>query len=206
MANGIILKNYDDEVAKIPVSGLVDTTDANTVTKSGFYGFGGGSDSLALHYPIQSSGSLIVFNASRYIVQEFYPNGNETDLYTRSSIDGGTTWGSWRRYYCDSKTVSTKTYFSSGNSNINVYRLGTHLRVFNVWNTSLDSAKTITLDSEDRPSVICDSPLFVTDDGKMGRFRINTTGSIVGWVFTSYGGAASDSSSSLTFIQFLYYV
>lgn len=102
--------------------------------------------------------------------------------------------------------VSSKKYRNLDNSTVTVYRLTSHIRVFKVWNTSLNDVTALTLDDIDKPATTCDSPLFMTDEGKMGRFRLNTNGTINGWIFSTYGGSATSSDSSPTFIEFFYYV
>lgn len=80
----------------------VTDADCNTITQTGCYSFGGGSTSLSKHYPLQSSGTLLVYNASAYVIQIFCPNANAgADMYMRSSVNGGSSWLAWARYNND---------------------------------------------------------------------------------------------------------
>ena len=103
------------------------------------------------------------------------------------------------------ESVSVRTYRNASNSTVIVRRIGKYIRQFEVWNTALDDIVTITLDPEDRPATAFDSNAFITDNGKVGRIRINgQNGTITGWVLDSYNGTFITSSSSKTFFNFVY--
>lgn len=102
--------------------------------------------------------------------------------------------------------ITVRTYRNASNSTVIVRRLGKYLRQFEVWNSSLDEIKAITLDSEDRPVTAYDTPTFNTDDGHIGRLRLNgQNGTITGWILSTYGSNTFvTSSSSKTFFCFTY--
>ena len=102
----------------------------------------------------------------------------------------------------------SKTYYNASNKTVTVHRISEHIRVFKVWNASINIVQGITLDSIDRPPTAMDSPLFVTDAGKVGRFRINgQNGTITAYVLDSYAsGTFITSDTSSTFIEFFYMV
>ena len=81
----------------------------------------------------------------------------------------------------------THEYYNQSNSKVTVYRIGQHIRVMNLWNVSLNILSGITLDGVDIPFDIVDTPALTWNDGKTGRLRIFTNGTIGGWQVNEYG-------------------
>ena len=103
--------------------------------------------------------------------------------------------------------MTNKRYRDVTNSYITVYRPSKHVRVMTIWNCSLNEIISVRLDAIDYPVEVVDSPLFVTNDAKMGRVRIDMSGNISGWVASTYGsGSFVTSDTSKTFITFAYAV
>lgn len=100
--------------------------------------------------------------------------------------------------------VDYKVYKDLGNSSVTVYRLGNHVRVFNMWNISLDNIKTVVLDDIDKPLGLVNSPTFFNNEAKMARIRL-AGNAITGYVVNTYGSSQSvQSSTSAIFGQFFY--
>ena len=100
--------------------------------------------------------------------------------------------------------VDYKVYKDLGNSSVTVYRLGNHLRAFNMWNISLNNIKTVTLDDIDKPLGGVDSPTFFTNEAKMMRVRLSGN-TVTGWVVDTYASSTStQSNTSAVFGQFIY--
>lgn len=103
------------------------------------------------------------------------------------------------------ETYEEHAYRSEANSTVTVIRIGEHIRVLNIWNTSLNTVKTLQLEAIDYPKMTVDTPNFFLDDGTEGRLRLNTNGTIDGWSLPNYGVASwSSSNNNGIFTQVFY--
>lgn len=166
----------------------------------------------ALNYPVDSGHLYIEYyhpaEATSNILVKAYPFGanNSAISFYLCELGGSpidqfiTTWKKYEAMRVD----NYKSYYSATNSEVRIYRLNEHIRVFNVWNVPFDTVKSLTLDAIDQPLLTVDSPAMLIDNVKVGRIRLNVGGTIDGWFINQWGGSWGLSTSSSIFVQFFY--
>ena len=89
---GKVLKDYVDDKVNETIANPTEL-DTDKYTKNGFYSIGDATKRTNL--PIQKVGTLLVYYAGFYVIQEYILNEN-LRRFMRRSIDKGKTWSAWQ--------------------------------------------------------------------------------------------------------------
>ena len=100
MFNGVELATMDKVIETIANPTELD---ANKYIKNGFYSIGDATERTNL--PMQNVGTLLVYYAGHYVIQEYILNAN-LRRFMRRSTDKGANWSAWQE-------IATKDYVDS---------------------------------------------------------------------------------------------
>lgn len=106
------VKKTSDEIAKVDdkvIETIANPTelDANKYIKNGFYSIGDATKRTNL--PMQNVGTLLVYYAGYYVIQEYILNAN-LRRFMRRSTDKGANWSAWQELATMDKVVPSDNY------------------------------------------------------------------------------------------------